>query len=152
MLLHYWALIGGEPHSVEIFSLGEDLLAVVEVEMPLEVAHHLVTVGTLLLQRFPQVNSLHVKSEVTTAVGLVVTLVTPVVQVLLVHGVDVFVQKLLPLELLATNPALESFPSPLVFRTVALQKIFHSKYFIQNISVKIFHSKTDLPGCSGNAS
>ena len=36
--------------------------------MPLEVAHHLVTVGTLLLQRFPQVNPLHVKSEVAAAV------------------------------------------------------------------------------------
>ena len=61
-------------------SLGEDLLAVVEVEMPLEVPHHLVTVGTLLLQRFAQVNSLHVKSEVAATVRLVVALVAPVVE------------------------------------------------------------------------
>ena len=100
----------------------------VKVEMPLEVSHHLVTVGTLLLQRFAQVNSLHVKSEVTAAVRLVVTLVTPVVEDLLVHGVDVFVEKLLPLELFATNPALETLPGSLVFRAVALQKYF-SKIF-----------------------
>ena len=68
-----------------LLSLGEDLLAVVEVEMPLEVAHHLVTVGTLLLQRFPQVDPLHVESQVAATVGLVVTLVTSVVQHLLVH-------------------------------------------------------------------
>ena len=41
-------------------SLGEDLLAVVEVEVPLEVADHLVAVGTLLLQWLTQVNPLHV--------------------------------------------------------------------------------------------
>ena len=61
-------------------SLGEDLLAMVEVEMPLEVPDHLVTEGALLLQRFPQVNSLHVKPQVAPAVRLVVALVTPVVQ------------------------------------------------------------------------
>ena len=103
-----------------LLSLGEDLMAVVEVEMPLEVAHHFVTVGTLLLQRFPQVNSLHMKSQVAATVGLVVTLVTSVVENLLVHGVDVFVEKLLPLELFTTNPTLETLPGPLVFRAVAL--------------------------------
>ena len=66
-------------------------------------------------------NSLHVKSQVAATVGLVVTLVTPVVQDLLVHRVDVFVQQLLPLELFAANPALEALPGPLVFRTVALR-------------------------------
>ena len=93
----------------------------VKVEMPLEVSHHLITVGTLLLQRFAQVNSLHVKSQVAATVGLVVTLVTPVVQDLLVHRVDVFVQQLLPLELFAANPALEALPGPLMLRTVALR-------------------------------
>ena len=92
----------------------------VEVEVPLEVANHLVTVGTLLLQRLPQVDPLHVESEVAATVGLVVTLVTPVVQDLLVHRVDVFVQQLLPLELLAADPALETLPGPLVFWAVAL--------------------------------
>ena len=92
----------------------------VEVEMPLEVAHHLVTVGALLLQRFPQVDPLHVESQVAAAVGLVVTLATPVVQNLLMDRVDVFVQQLLPLELLAADPALETLPGPLVFRTVTL--------------------------------
>ena len=72
--------------------------------------------------------------------------------------VDVFVQQLLPLELLAADPALETLPGPLVFRAVALgvlemspqvlgkyfsknisEKIFHCKYFSKNISVKIFH-------------
>ena len=78
----------------------------VEVEVPLEVADHLVTVGTLLLQWLAQVNSLHVQSEVAAAVGLVVALVTPVVEDLLVDGVDVFVEQLLPLEHLLTEPAL----------------------------------------------
>ena len=36
--------------------------------MPLEVAHHLVTVGTLLLQRLAQVDPLHVESEVAATV------------------------------------------------------------------------------------
>merc|ERR1719397_505923 len=101
-------------------SLGENLLAVVEVEMPLEVAHHLVTVRTLLLQRFAKVNSLHVQPQVAPAVRLVVALVTPVVQHLLVYRVNMFVEELLPLELFLTNPALETLPTPLVFRTVAL--------------------------------
>ena len=89
--------------------------------MPLEVSHHLVTVGTLLLQRLPQVNSLHVESEVAAAVGLVVTLVAPVVENLLVYRVDVFVEQLLPLELFAADPALETVPGPLMFRAVALR-------------------------------
>ena len=52
----------------------------VEVEVPLEVADHLVTVGTLLLERLPQVDPLHVQAEVAAAVGLVVALVAPVVE------------------------------------------------------------------------
>ena len=92
----------------------------VEVEVPLKVANHLVTVGTLLLQWLAQVNSLHVQSEVATAVGLVVALITPVVEDLLVHGVDVLVEQLLPLELFAADSALETVPGPLVFWPVAL--------------------------------
>ena len=93
----------------------------VEVEVPLEVANHLVTVGTLLLQWLAQVNSLHVQSEVATTVGLVVALITPVVEDLLVHGVDVLVEKLLPLELLLTDGAREGLPAALVFRAVTLR-------------------------------
>ena len=93
----------------------------VEVEVPLEVANHLVTVGTLLLQWLAQVNSLHVQSEVATAVGLVVALITPVVEDLLVHGVDVLVEQLLPLELLLTDGAREGLPAALVFRPVTLR-------------------------------
>ena len=63
---------------------------------------------------------LHVESEVAATVGLVVTLATPVIQHLLMDRVDVFVQQLLPLELLAADPALETLPGPLVFRAVAL--------------------------------
>ena len=92
----------------------------VKVEMPLEISHHLITVRTLLLQRFAQVNSLHVKSEVAATVRLVVALVAPVVEDLLVHRVDVFVQQLLPLELFAADSALETVPGPLVFWPVAL--------------------------------
>ena len=89
--------------------------------MPLEVANHLVTVGTLLLQWLAQVNSLHVQSEVAAAVGLVVALITPVVEDLLVHGVDVLVEQLLPLELLLTDGAREGLPAALVFRAVTLR-------------------------------
>ena len=110
-------------------SLGEDLLAVVEVEMPLEVPDHLVTEGALLLQRFPQVNSLHVKSEVAATVGLVVALATSVIENLLVDGVDVFVEKFLPLELFTANLALETLPGPLMFRPVALQTMFENISF-----------------------
>ena len=66
-------------------------------------------------------NSLHVQSEVATAVGLVVALITPVVEDLLVHGVDVLVEQLLPLEHLLTDAALEALPSPLVLGSVALR-------------------------------
>ena len=48
-------------------------------------------------------NSLHVEPEVAPTVGLVVALAAPVVHHLLVHGVDVLVQQLLPLELLLTD-------------------------------------------------
>ena len=111
--------------------------------MPLEVAHHLVTVGTLLLQRFAQVDPLHVESQVAATIGLVVTLAAPVVQHLLMDRVDVFVQQLLPLELLAADPALETFPGPFVFRAVALGVLEMSpqvlgKYFSKNILIKIF--------------
>ena len=58
--------------------------------------------------------------------------------------VYVFVQQLLPLELLAADPALETLPGPLVFRAVALGVLEMSpqvlgKYFSKNISEKIFH-------------
>ena len=50
-----------------------------------------------------------------------------------------FVQQLLPLELLAADPALETLPGPLVFRAVALGVLEMSpqvlgKYFSKNIS------------------
>ena len=89
--------------------------------MPLEVAHHLITERTLLLQRLAQVDPLHVETKVATAVRLVVALATPVVQDLLVHGVDVLVEQLLPLEHLLTDAALEALPGPLVLGTVALR-------------------------------
>ena len=93
----------------------------VEVEVPLEVADHLVTVRTLLLQRLAQVDPLHVETEVAAAVRLVVALAAPVVQDLLVHGVDVLVEQLLPLEHLLTDAALEALPGPLVLGSVALR-------------------------------